>query len=246
MTRVTHMKITTATATHRGAVRELNEDAVLALQAEGLWAVADGMGGHDRGDLASSSVVEALTQMQRTEAFETSLENLNALLQIANRALLDTSEDSPRHRQPGTTVAALLIQGTEGAVTWAGDSRVYRFRQGELEQLTRDHSQVQELVDQGLVSASEAEDHPMAHVITRAIGFDDPARLETRRLAIRAGDRFLLCSDGLNRVVEDREIAKFMADTTTERRAPALVDLSLERGAPDNVTVVCVDCAPAG
>ena len=236
------MKTITAAATHRGAVREFNEDALLSLQAEGLWVVADGMGGHDRGDVASNSVIEALAHMQRAEAFDTSLDNLHALIQIANRELLDTNGDTPRHRQPGTTVAALLLQGQEGAVTWAGDSRVYRLRDGKLEQVTRDHSQVQDLVDQGLVDAAEAEQHPMAHVITRAIGFDDPARLETRRLTVRAGDRFLLCSDGLNRVVDDRESAKFMAESSVESRAPALVDLSLERGAPDNVTVVCVDC----
>jgi serine/threonine protein phosphatase PrpC len=240
------MKTITAAATHRGAVRAFNEDAVLSLQAEGLWAVADGMGGHDAGDVASNSVIEALTHMQRAASFDTSLDNLQALLQLANRGLLDANTETPRHRQPGTTVAALLVQGNEGAVTWAGDSRVYRLRDGTLEQVTRDHSQIQDLVDQGLVDASEAEQHPLAHVITRAIGFDDPARLDTRRLTVRAGDRFLLCSDGLNRVVEDREIADFMAQSTPERRAPALIDLSLERGAPDNVTVVCVDCPPTG
>lgn len=239
------MKTITAAATHRGAVRELNEDAVLSLQAEGLWAVADGMGGHDLGDVASNSVIEALAHMQRADGFDTSLDNLHALLQAANRGLLEANEAVPRHRQPGTTVAALLVQGEEAAVTWAGDSRIYRWRDGTLEQVTRDHSQVQDLVDQGLVDAAEAEQHPLAHVITRAIGFDDPARLETRRLSVRPGDRFLLCSDGLNRVVEDREIAKFMANSTPERRAPALIDLSLERGAPDNVTVVCVDCPEA-
>ena len=240
------MKTITAAATHRGAVRELNEDAVLSLQAEGLWAVADGMGGHDAGDVASAGVVETLSRMQLADQFETSLANLQALIQIANRALLAAGDQSPRHRQPGTTLAALLIQGDEGAVTWAGDSRVYRFRNGELEQLTRDHSQVQDLIDQGLVDPADAELHPMAHVITRAIGFDDPARLETRRLSIRPGDRFLLCSDGLIRVVEEREIAEFMAMTSPDKRAPALVDLTLERGAPDNVTVVCVDCPTTG
>lgn len=239
------MKTTTAAATHRGAVRELNEDAVLSLQGEGVWAVADGMGGHDRGDVASAGVVETLTHMQRAEDFDTSLANLQALIQAANRSLLDAIGDSPRHRQPGTTVVALLIQDEEGAVTWAGDSRLYRLRDGILEQLTRDHSQVQQLVDEGLVDAADAEHHPMAHVITRAIGFDDPARLDTRRLSVQAGDRFLLCSDGLNRVVEDREIEELMATLTPERRAPTLVDLSLERGAPDNVTVVCVDCPAA-
>jgi serine/threonine protein phosphatase PrpC len=240
------MKTITAAATHRGAVRAFNEDAALSLEAEGLWAVADGMGGHDRGDMASNSVVDALAFMQRTDAFDASLQNLHALLQNANRGLLEANEGAPRHRQPGTTVAALLIQGNEGAVTWAGDSRVYRLRDGALEQVTRDHSQIQDLVEQGLVDAAEADQHPLAHVITRAIGFDDPARLDTRRLTVRPGDRFLLCSDGLNRVVEDREIAQHMASSSPERRAPALIDLSLERGAPDNVTVVCVDCPAEG
>ena len=109
--------------------------------------------------------------------------------------------------RPGTTIVALLIQEQRGGVVWAGDSRLYRLRGGELKSLSRDHSQVQDLVDRGLLRAEDAEDHPLAHVITRAIGFDKPAKLDSRPFNVMPGDRYLLCTDGLNRVVPDADVA---------------------------------------
>lgn len=237
------MQFLSQAATHRGKVREMNEDALFAHGDAGTWAVADGMGGHDSGDLASATIVDALGAMHLEAEFDDSLGRLCGLIQQANRTLVTATEARPRHLRPGSTVVALLLQDEEGGVVWAGDSRLYRLRDGVLEQLTRDHSQIQDLLDQGLVDEHKAELHPLAHVITQAIGFDMPAQLETRRFTVEPGDRFLLCSDGLNRVVEHGEIRDELAQTPLAERAARLIDLALARGAPDNVTVVCVDCA---
>jgi serine/threonine protein phosphatase PrpC len=231
-------------ATHRGMVRELNEDALFSCGDEGTWAVADGMGGHEGGDRASGLIVRTLETMRLANSFKDSLGRLQDLIQRANQDLVNSTASRPRHLRPGSTIVSLLLQDGKGAAVWAGDSRLYRLRDGVLEQLTRDHSQVQALVDQGLVDEDHAESHPMAHVITQAIGFDVPAGLETRRFEVRPGDRFLLCSDGLIRVVGKEEILEHLSTTPLPERASTLIDLSLERGAPDNVTVVCVDCEP--
>lgn len=236
------MIIVSQAATHRGVVRALNEDALLSMAHQGIWAVADGMGGHDGGDVASGSITRILGDMKRADRFEDSLRRMELAIQEANARLIKQSISTPRHRRPGSTVIALLIQDDSGGVVWAGDSRLYRLRDGSIEMLSRDHSQVQDLVDQGAIAAEDAEEHPLAHVITRAIGFDKPARIETRSFEIAPGDRFLLCSDGLTRVVSDEEICATLADTPLSERPRSLIDLTLSRGAPDNVTVVCVDC----
>lgn len=238
------MQFLSQAATHRGKVRDMNEDALFARGEAGTWAVADGMGGHDSGDLASATIVEALEAMRLEPAFADSMSRLRGLIQQANQALVNATGTRARHQRPGSTVVALLLQDGKGGVVWAGDSRLYRLRDGVLEQLTRDHSQIQDLLDQGLVDEGKAELHPLAHVITQAIGFDVPAKLETRRFEVQPGDRFLLCSDGLNRVVGHGEIRDQLDGTPLADRAARLVELALERGAPDNVTVVCVDCAP--
>ena len=236
------MIIVSQAATHRGAVRELNEDAALSMAHQGIWAVADGMGGHDAGDVASASVTNGLRVMKRGDRFEDSLKRVELAIQEANRQLIKDSITTPRHRRPGSTVVAMIIQEAKGGVVWAGDSRLYRLRGGALQPMTRDHSQVQTLIDRGMIAAEDAEQHPMAHVITRAIGFDKPAKLETRVFNVIPGDRYLLCSDGLTRVVSDEELTGIMADTPLSDRPREMIDLSLSRGAPDNVTVVCVDC----
>lgn len=229
-------------ATHVGAVRELNEDALLSQAHQGIWAVADGMGGHDGGDMASQSVTRILGEMKRGDRFEESFRRVELAIQEANSQLIKKCISTPRHRRPGSTVVAMIIQGTQGGVVWAGDSRLYRLRGGALQPITRDHSQVQDLVDRGVIAAEDAEKHPMAHVITRAIGFDKPARLESRAFNAVPGDSYLLCTDGLTRVVSDEEITGILTDTPLADRPRELIDLSLSRGAPDNVTVVCVDC----
>lgn len=232
-------------ATHTGMVRQLNEDSCISRDEVGLWAVADGMGGHEAGDLASQTVIRMLESVSGDGGLEGMLAHTRDALEDANTELIGMDGKFDSARVPGSTVAVLLIHGSEGAVAWAGDSRIYRWRDGEAEQITRDHSHVQELLDQNLINSEEAASHPMANVITRAVGIEQPLDLETRRFEVRAGDRFLLCSDGLSRLVSLREIRELLDRSAIEEAVHSLLHTALVRGAPDNVTVVIVDCAAA-
>ena len=228
--------------THVGMVRKLNEDSYLDKGEEGTWIVADGMGGHDSGEVASHEVVETLDRMVQDPQFDVSLQRLESLIHDVNDRLVHDSERTERNHKPGSTIVALYIQQHQGAVVWAGDSRIYRRRFGEFEQLTRDHSHVQELVDNHLIRPEEAEHHPMANVITRAIGIDIPVELDTRTFSVLDGDQFLLCSDGLSRLVSDQEIEAMMDSQDEEEIVQSLLRTALVRGAPDNVTIVYVAC----
>ena len=196
-----------ASRTHQGMVREYNQDACLELPGKGLWAVADGMGGHAVGDLASRMIVEALAEVSAGKSLERSVENAKGCLQRVNRALRKEAADR-REALIGSTVVVLLAHRRRGVCLWAGDSRMYRYRDGSLEQLSRDHSQLEELVSSGLLSRAEAERHSSPNVITRAVGAEDSLKLEDRPFELRDGDLFLLCSDGLTNEVTDEEIAR--------------------------------------
>jgi len=232
-------------ATHTGMVRELNEDSYISRDDVGLWAVADGMGGHEAGDLASQTVTRMLESVNGDGGIDGMLAQTRDALEDANAELIGMDDQFESDRVPGTTVAVLLISGGEGAVAWAGDSRIYRCRDGKAEQITRDHSHVQELIDQNLIDAEGAASHPMANVITRAVGIERPLDLETHRFDVRPGDRYLLCSDGLSRLVSLREIRELLDASTLEEAVQTLLHTALVRGAPDNVTVVSVDYAGA-
>ncbi len=240
------MNILSKAATHVGMVRELNEDSFLDLGEEGVWVVADGMGGHESGEVASQAVVGEVGRMSRSDSFEASLEHLQQHILDVNEALVNDAERFSRDRQPGSTIVALLIQDGQGAVVWAGDSRIYRRRSDTFEQLTRDHSHVQELLDNHLIRPEEAEKHPMSNVITRAVGIDVPLEIDTRTFQVLDGDQFLLCSDGLTRLVEDREIDEMMNNSDSEEVVQSLLHTALVRGAPDNVTLIYVACGDIG
>lgn len=236
------LKTTSASATHVGMVRKLNEDSHLSRDDIGLWCVADGMGGHQAGDMASQAVVAALETVPSCEQIHDLLDATRNALSEANTKLIDMDGQFPGGRVPGSTVVALMITGGEAAVVWAGDSRIYRLRNGIVEQITRDHSHVQELVDQQLIRPEEAESHPMANVITRAIGIEEPLETEALLVDVKAGDRFLLCSDGLTRLLSHEEIQNLMSSQDLGESTHTMIHTALIRGAPDNVTVVEVDC----
>jgi protein phosphatase len=229
----------TGAATHAGMVRAQNEDNFLVRPDIGLWAVADGMGGHEAGGLASAMVVEAL---RKVPADETG----GALLRACEEALVEANASiraiaSTRGFDAiGTTVVVLLISGHYFACLWAGDSRIYLVRDGSIMQITRDHSEVQELIDQGALSEAEARNWPRRNVITRAIGVSETPDCDKRHGEMAPGDLFILCSDGLTAHVEDGEIAALATDGAAQDICAALVRLTLERGAKDNVTVVGV------
>jgi len=221
-------------------VRKVNEDSYISRDDIGLWSVADGMGGHQAGDVASQMVTNCLDSVPFSPNIGELLQATRTALHSANSNLIGMVGQFESGRVPGSTVVVLLIHGNEAAVVWAGDSRIYRLRHGQAEQITRDHSHVQELVDQHLISPEEAESHPMANVITRAIGIEEPVELDVLHLDFMEGDQFLLCSDGLSRLLSMAEIQNLMQTISLEESVKTMVHTALVRGAPDNVTVISV------
>ncbi|WP_119459019.1 protein phosphatase 2C domain-containing protein [Rhodospirillaceae bacterium SYSU D60014] len=235
-----------ASCTHVGMIRKLNEDACLDRPDLGLWAVADGMGGHDAGDLASRLVVESLSRIPPPVNAPSFLAQAKLQLAEANRSLRAEATAQGSDRIIASTVVVLLTYNHHFACIWAGDSRLYLWRATELRQITRDHSHVQELVDIGVLTPEEAGRHPQANVVTRAVGATDSLEFEMRHERILPADLFLLCSDGLTKMLSDREIAEVLARTSTTEAAEALVGVALERGASDNVTTVVIQCRGSG
>jgi protein phosphatase len=222
-----------------GRVREINEDACLDQPQRGRWAVADGMGGHDVGDVASKLVVEMLGQLPDSAGIKHCIADARERLQQANRQL---REEAVRRQvqRIGTTVVVLLACDRFCGYLWAGDSRIYLLRQGQLRQLTRDHSQVEELRQSGYLTEEEARNHPAHHIITRAVGATDLLDLDEDAIEVADGDVFLLCSDGLSNEVTDEEIHQTLANFDCLHAPDELVEIALARGGRDNITAVVV------
>jgi serine/threonine protein phosphatase PrpC len=230
---------TSAALTDAGARRAHNEDAVLARDDAALWCVADGMGGHEAGEVASAGVVEALEALSGDDALSEAIDRVDDSLMDANRRLRDYAARELGGRTLGATVVVMLVRGRLGACLWAGDSRLFRWRDGELRQLSSDHSEVQQLVDQGVLEPEEADDHPNANVITRAVGAASRLFADVVLFSVEPGDRFLLCSDGLYNELTPDEIARELGTGgPVDVSARSLLDQALERGARDNVSVV--------
>ena len=221
---------------HCGSVRSLNEDAYLEAPDLGLWAVADGMGGHEAGNLASRLVIDALDAVRPATSPEAMIAQVQEQMAAANRRIRMLSEQRLQGRLTGSTVAVLILSGETAVCLWAGDSRVYRFRSGTLTRLTRDHSRTEEMIALGLLTTDEEADPRYANIITRAVGTEEHLELEQRVEPLAADDVFLLCSDGLTKAVTDAEIAAVIASSWSTAAA-GLVDLALKRAATDNVTV---------
>jgi serine/threonine protein phosphatase PrpC len=232
-------------ATHVGCVRKLNEDAYLDRADLGLWAVADGMGGHDAGDHASQATVAALARIPAPPSAPILLASVKAALVTANQELRQEAAGRGPGRIIASTVVTLLAFGDHYACVWAGDSRLYRLRGEEFRQISRDHSHVQELVETQMLSPEDARNHPLGNVVTRAVGATDELELESTHDRLRDGDLFLLCSDGLCKAVEDGEIRAILMRTSLFDAPYALIESALERKASDNVTVVTVQCRTA-
>ena len=229
-----------ASDTNVGMVRQVNEDAILARPDLGLWAVADGMGGHALGDVASKMVVEALDKVVNETALEQIVNAVEDALFEANQQIIDYADQMLEHKTLGSTIVVLIIRGRVGICLWVGDSRLYRYRRGELTQLTQDHSRVEELVQQGLLSPQEAENHPESNVITRAVGVDDDFCVDISAFDVRIGDTFMLCSDGLYNMVDKKNIADHLNEPDIDLNVDALISAALENGATDNVSTIVV------
>lgn len=234
------MHFLNAARTDVGLRRKVNEDAMLDRPEIGLWAVADGMGGAEAGDLASSMIVEGLGKLTAEKDSSTLATAACAQIRHVNDQILQISNSGPSRRVIGSTVVGLAVVENGYEVFWAGDSRAYLVRDREITQLSRDHRLVEDLVRAGMLTPEEAIGHPDENVITRAVGVSEDLAIDRVHGRVHPGDIFLLASDGLNKVVPDAEILSTIATRNPMQAADVLIELTLDRGAPDNVTVVIV------
>jgi serine/threonine-protein phosphatase Stp1 len=225
--------VRSASRSHIGRVRMVNEDRLIDRAARGLWAVADGMGGHAGGDVAAQAVVDAL-RLLAEDPTPIDADRIAAALSSAGRALHAVCQGTGQ--LSGSTVVALHVEGATGTILWAGDSRAYRLRGGRIERLTRDHSIVQELIDAGALTPEEADRHPKAHVVTRALGVEPNTLIERRTVDVRPDDLYLLCSDGLTRGGEPALVA--YGDLPEEEIVERLLAIALAGGGHDNISLV--------
>ena len=230
---------TSSACTDVGAVRELNEDAYLERPDLGLWLVADGMGGHLGGDVASQMVVSAMDSLAPPRSLSTFVEAVERRLVETNTRLRDYAERQETHTI-GSTVVALLVHGEHAVCLWAGDSRLYRHRDGRLEQISQDHALVEELVERGVLTPEQAIDHPHGNLVTRAVGAADRLFLDVEIVPIQAGDLFILCSDGLEKEVAEEQMSVIALTSDTSQLSHTLLAQALAIGARDNVTVITV------
>jgi serine/threonine protein phosphatase PrpC len=237
------MRVECASRTDVGLKRKVNEDSLLAAPERSLWVVADGMGGHEAGEVASAMVVEALGRLAPSEDLDHLADEAVASLRHVNGELIDLARARDLDRTIGTTVVGLALAGESYRCFWAGDSRAYLLRDGMIRRLTRDHSLVQTLVDSGMIKPEEADRHENSNVITRAVGVSETLEVDIVSGDARPGDRFMLASDGLTRVVDDQEIAAELERGSPADAAERLVQTVLARGAPDNVTIVILRLA---
>ena len=235
------LEVRSGAASDAGSVRPSNEDSVFA--GSRVFVVADGMGGHAAGEVASGLTVTGLAGLDGREDLKP--EDIRRQLYLANQDILDSAERHPERAGMGATVAGLALAWFAGSRHWvvfnAGDCRVYRFAQGTLVQLTVDHTEVGELVAAGVLDAEDARTHPSRHVVTRALGSDPAPELDVWMLPPTAGETFLLCSDGLCSELTDADIAEVMRlEPVPVRAAEALVDQAVKHGGRDNVSVIVV------
>jgi serine/threonine protein phosphatase PrpC len=231
----------TGFATHVGKIRQANEDAAVALPDFGVWAVADGMGGHDNGQFASQTLTQDIGSTGLAVSAADQVARFKDRVMRANDTIRQAAE-AQGGATIGTTLTSMLAYEHDYVCVWAGDSRTYLLRDGVFQQVTRDHTEAQELVDSGVLTPEQVKTWPRRNVITRAIGiFEDP-ELEQCGGPIKPADTFVLCSDGLTGHLSDEEIGTLAATLRPQAACDALIETTLARGASDNVTVVIVRC----
>ncbi|PZP24374.1 PP2C family protein-serine/threonine phosphatase [Pseudomonas kuykendallii] len=235
-------RLRSAARTDTGKVRARNEDAFLDLPERRLWVVADGMGGHQRGALASRLIVDRLAGLPDERDLQVRVQGVRRCLHEINRRLHQQLTVTAERPDPviGSTVVALLLEGARGACVWAGDSRCYLWRRGRLYQLSRDHSLEQQLLDRGELSPQQAARHPAAQALTRAIGVAEPLSLDILEFDIFPDDVFLLCSDGLYRELSVGALGTALSLPSPQLAIRRLFDEVLDGAARDNLSAVVV------
>ena len=233
-----------------GRLRNNNEDSVLAVPEHGLAVLADGMGGHNAGEIASRMAVTLIAQKlgewlpdNRGASMRDLRRAMSVGVDAANRSIFEAANTNADYHGMGTTLVLAVVHQGEMVLGHAGDSRAYLWRGGELKQLTRDHSLLQEQIDSGLLTLAEAAMSGNGNLVTRALGVEDIVLLDVQHRPIEEGDLYLLCSDGLTDMLDDEEIAEELAANAvlpTEMRAQRLIDLANEHGGRDNISVALI------
>jgi serine/threonine protein phosphatase Stp1 len=226
--------------THVGLKRKVNEDSVLALPDHKIWLVSDGMGGHEAGDYASRLITDLVATIAPELSATERMHALRDAIQKAHR-VIRAEADARGVAVIGATVASLMLANSHFVGIWAGDSRIYLLRNGEIQMLTADHSVVASLVEAGQMSWDEAEHHPQSNAITRAVGVGDELELDKVRGEVAPGDRFLICSDGLTKYATFAMLEDTMKSNPLETVVDSLIQIALSGGGADNITVVVVD-----
>ena len=199
------------------------------------------MGGHSKGDVASKMIIDTLKKVHEGTSLTRYIDDIEDRIMTVNRKLIEKANETTKKTTIGSTVVILLAYEQHCVYIWAGDSRLYRLRNGELRQISTDHSQVELYIEQGLISREEAASHPHGNMITRAVGATQNLRLDMDIQKLARGDRYLLCSDGLTKHVSDVELEQFLPKGTKQECCRHLIDTTLARGAGDNVTAIIVD-----
>lgn len=226
--------------TDTGHVRSKNEDAILVHEDENVWVVADGMGGHHAGDFASQTIANNLSLFKQHASLDDSILLLEENILNSNDIIRNKSLKLGRNATIGSTVVCVYVWRNLLFALWAGDSRLYRYRNARLERLTEDHSYVEELVRMGKLDAGDAEEHPAANVVLRAVGIDDQLRIDLDYYEMQDADIYIVCSDGLYKDLEGAKMAPIIASHPENMKelAQALLDASLAAGGTDNTSII--------
>ena len=243
------MRITSCGITDVGLKRGHNEDNYLINEELNLFVVADGMGGHAGGEYASAIAVNTVEEIVTSMAVggdidpdadpvEITRQKLSHAIRLSGRRIFEKAREQPEYHGMGTTVVVVLVESGNAFVAHVGDSRVYLLRDGTIEQVTEDHSLIAEKIRHGLITPEEAKNHRMRNVITRSLGYQEDVEVDLTVRAVRRGDQYLLCSDGLSGHVEDEEMANMMIEHSPQNAARKLIILACDRGGDDNITTV--------
>jgi serine/threonine protein phosphatase PrpC len=239
--KVDSLTISSTALTDIGNKRLHNEDAFYSSDEKGVWFVADGVGGHNAGDFASQSLVDAIANFKPEANLDDSVDTLEYLIQQTNEMLINKAAQIGEGAFIGSTIVLLAADKSNGIILWAGDSRIYRIRADEIEQLTHDHSLINDMIKAGELDPDDFDAYPESNKITRAIGFIKDLDLDLRKLSILPGDKYILCSDGLTKYLNDEEILSTTRDETVASSTQKLLQKALDAGGTDNITVLTIE-----
>ena len=226
--------------TNVGKIRKLNEDAFIDRNDIGLWVVADGMGGHAAGDVASTMIVDAMHELDPPTSLSGFIDAIEDKLLSVNKKLIALAKEKHDSQTIGSTVVGMVGYGKYCVFFWVGDSRIYRLRENSFLQLSQDHTFVEELITRGLLNRDDAYNHPERNTITRAVGATEDLYIDLDYCEVEDGDIYLLCTDGLTKEVIDNEVKNALMQGDVNKSISDLINLTLARGARDNVTIVAI------